>query len=92
MIFFWVLRLQCHPTSIAITFCSSSAERNLSRCVNPPVAAFPEAGVGYFKIALEDGQCTGAGQETESNQELKLALPAKNKQLSSFELQRKYWA
>lgn len=78
-------------TSIAIAFCSNSAERKLSLCVNPPVTAFPEAGVGYFKTLLEDGQCIRAGQETESNQELKLALPAKNKQLSNFELQRKYW-
>lgn len=41
--------------------------------------AFPEAGIDYFKIVLENRQYIGVGQETESNQELKLALPAKNK-------------
>lgn len=41
--------------------------------------AFPEDKLDYFKIMLEDGQYIGAGQEMESKQELKLALPAKNK-------------
>lgn len=49
------------------------------KCVNSSVPAFPEAGTDYFKIALRDRQYTGACQEMESNQELKLALPAKNK-------------
>lgn len=49
------------------------------KCVNPSVPAFPGAGTDYFKVALEDRQYVGVGQETELNQELKLALPAKNK-------------
>lgn len=49
------------------------------KCVNSSVLTFPESGIDYFKIALEDRQYIGVGQETESNQELKLALPAKNK-------------
>lgn len=49
------------------------------KCVNPSVPAFPGAGTDYFKVALEDRQYVGVGQEAELNQELKLALPAKNK-------------
>ena len=41
--------------------------------------AFPEPGTDYFKIALEDRQYIGVGQETVSSQQLKSALPAKNK-------------
>lgn len=48
--------------------------------------AFPEARIDYIKIALEDRQYIGVGQETESIQELKLALLAKNKYLNNYEL------
>lgn len=41
--------------------------------------AFTQTGTDYFKIVLEDRQCIGAGQETESNLELQLALADKNK-------------
>lgn len=56
------------------------------KCVNPSVLAFPEARIDYFKIALEDRQYIGVGQETESIQKLKLALLAKNKYLNNYKL------
>lgn len=56
------------------------------KCVYPSVLAFPEARIDYIKIALEDRQYIGVGQETESIQELKLALLAKNKYLNNYEL------